>query len=82
MTSKFDARITVDAGDCTGAIFDSINTDNKYYPENPTKTKMSLDNKIVILSTSDHLSHFRANLNSILRLIQVSYDSLESARVR
>ena len=46
MTSNFNAKILVDAKDKSEAIFDSINTDNKFYPENPTKTKMSFDKHI------------------------------------
>ena len=81
MTSNFDARIIVDAQEKTRAIFNSVNTDNKYYPENPTKTKMSLKEKIEIYIESDHIPHLRANLNSTLRLIQASYDSIESVKI-
>jgi KEOPS complex subunit Pcc1 len=42
MTLNFSAKITVDAKEKTKSIFDSINTDNKFYPENPTSTKMKL----------------------------------------
>lgn len=80
MTSSFKAKIIVDAKEKTSAIFDSVNTDNQYYPENPTKTKMSLNKKIEISISSEHISHLRANLNSTLRLIQTSYDSIESAK--
>jgi KEOPS complex subunit Pcc1 len=78
MTSNFSAKITVDAKKKTKAIFDSINTDNKFYPENPTKTNMKLKDKIVISIESEHIPHLRANLNSSLRLIQASYDTIES----
>ncbi len=78
MTSNFSSKITVDAKEKTRAIFDSINTDNEFYPENPTKTSMKLQEKIVISIESDHISHLRANLNSTLRLIQASYDAIES----
>ena len=81
MTSSFNAKIIVDAQDKTKAVFDSVNTDNEFYPENPTKTKISLNEKIVISVDSNHLPHLRANLNSILRLIQASYDSIESVHV-
>ena len=81
MTSSFSAKIIVDAKEKTKAVFDSVNTDNEFYPENPTKTKMSLTEKIEISIESDHLPHFRANLNSTLRLIQASYDSIESVNV-
>lgn len=78
MTSNFSSKITVDAKEKTRAIFDSINTDNEFYPENPTKTSMKLQDKIVISIESNHISHLRANLNSTLRLIQASYDAIES----
>ncbi len=78
MTLNFNAKITVDAKEKTKSIFESINTDNKFYPENPTKTKISLQDFILISIESKQLSHLRANLNSTLRLIQASYDSIES----
>jgi len=78
MTSNFSAKIIVDAKEKTKAIFDSINTDNKFYPENPTHTEMKFTNKIEISIESDHISHLRANLNSSLRLIQASYDAINS----
>ena len=78
MTSNFSSKITVDAKEKTRAIFDSISPDNEFYPENPTKTNMKLQEKIVISIESDHISHLRANLNSTLRLIQASYDAIES----
>jgi KEOPS complex subunit Pcc1 len=78
MTSTFSAKITIDAKEKTRAIFDSINTDNKFYPENPTNTEMNFTDKIVISIESDHIPHLRANLNSSLRLIQASYDTIES----
>jgi KEOPS complex subunit Pcc1 len=39
---------------------------------------MKLQEKIVISIESEHISHLRANLNSTLRLIQASYDAIES----
>lgn len=79
MTSNFNAKITVDAKEKTKAIFDSINTDNEFYPENPTNTNMKFKDKIEISIESEHIPHLRANLNSSLRLIQASYDIIESA---
>ena len=81
MTLNFSAIITVDAKDKTKAIYDSVNTDNEFYPENPVKTEIKLNEKISISVESDHLPHLRANLNSTLRLIQVSYDSIESVKI-
>ena len=81
MTSKFNAKIIVESGQNTESIFDSINTDNEFYPENPTKTTMRfLDGKITIDITSDHLPHLRANLNSTLRLVQACDDTIESVK--
>ncbi len=81
MTSNYSAKITVDAKDKTTAIYDSVNTDNEFYPENPVKTKIKLDKKLVISAETDQITHLRANLNSTLRLIQASYDSIESVKI-
>ena len=82
MTLKFSAKISLDAKDNTKAIFDSINTDNEFYPENPTKTKMGLQKKTIeIEMESEHLPHLRANLNSTLRLIQACNDTIESVKI-
>ena len=81
MTLNYSAKITVDAKDKTNAIYDSVNTDNEFYPENPVKTKIKLDKKLVISVETDQITHLRANLNSTLRLIQASYDSIESVKI-
>jgi len=81
MTLNYSAKITIDAKDKTKAIYDSVNTDNEFYPENPVKTEIKLNEKMSILVESDHLPHLRANLNSTLRLIQASYDSIESVKI-
>ena len=81
MTSKFNAKIEVDAEDKTNSVFDSINIDNKFYPENPTKTEMFCDDKITILIEANQLAQMRANLNSSIRLIQTSYDSIKSVGI-
>ena len=81
MTLTFNARIEIDAKEKTKAIFDSINTDNKFYPENPTETKISFDKKLIIKIKSNQIPQLRANLNSTLRLIQASFDSIESVRL-
>lgn len=82
MTSNFSAKIIIDAKDKTKAIYDSVNTDNEFYPENPVTTQIKLDKKITINVESEHLAHLRANLNSTLRLVQISYDSIESVKVQ
>jgi KEOPS complex subunit Pcc1 len=81
MTLNFSAKITIDAKDKSKAIFDSVNTDNEFYPENPVKTKITFNDKIEISAESQQLTHLRANLNSTLRLIQASYDSIESVKI-
>ena len=81
MTSRFNSKIEVDAENKTNAVFDSINIDNKFYPENPTKTEMFCDDKITILIEANQLAQMRANLNSSIRLIQTSYDSIKSVDI-
>jgi KEOPS complex subunit Pcc1 len=76
MTLSFSAKITVSAKDKSKSIYDSINVDNEFYPENPVKTLIEFDGNVVISVESGHLAHLRANLNSTLRLIQASYDSI------
>lgn len=80
MTLNFSAKVIVDGKEKTQAIFTSVKTDNNYYPENPTKTQIILKDKIEISINSTQLSHLRANLNSTLRLIQASHDSIESMK--
>ena len=81
MTSSFNAKIEIDAEEKTSAVFDSVNIDNKFYPENPTKTEMFCSDKITILIESNQLSQMRANLNSSIRLIQIGYDSIKSVDI-
>ncbi len=81
MTLSFDAKIEFDAKEKTKAIFDSVNTDNKFYPDNPTETKISLNEKLIITIKSNQIPQLRANLNSTLRLLQASFDSIESVRL-
>ena len=81
MTLNFSAKITVDAKNKSKAIYDSVNIDNEFYPENPVKTLIKFNRKIIVSVESDHLTHLRANLNSTLRLIQASYDSIESVKI-
>ena len=81
MTLNFSAKIIIDAKDKTDAIHDSVSIDNAFYPENPVKTEIKLDNNLTILVTSENLAHLRANLNSTLRLVKASYDSIESVKI-
>ena len=48
MTLNFNSKIEFSAGQETRAIFDSVSTDNKFYPENPTKTKITFNKKILV----------------------------------
>ena len=79
MTLNFSSKIELTAEEKTRAIFDSITIDNKFYPENPTKTKISFNKKILIEIEAKQIPQLRANLNSTLRLIQASSDSINSA---
>ena len=81
MTLSCDVTITVDAKDNTRAIFDSVSTDDEFYPDNPVKTSIKFDGRLVVLAESSHLPHLRATLNSTLRLIWASYDSIESVKI-
>ena len=81
MISNFSVKIEIDAEEKTNAIFDSVNVDNKFYPENPTKTEMFCSDKITILIESNQLAQIRANLNSCIRLIQTSYNSIKSVDI-
>src|SRR5574338_704103 len=47
--SAVDAVVTVSDKDKTKAIFDSISTDNRFYPENPTKTKISMKKNTIYI---------------------------------
>ena len=78
MTLNFNAKIELNANEKTKAIFDSIDIDNKFYPQNPTNTEISFDKKIFIEINSSQIPQLRANLNSTLRLIQASFDSITS----
>ena len=81
MTLNFSAKIQFSSDKETSSIYDSINTDNEFYPENPTKTTISLGKEILIELESTHLPHLRANLNSTLRLLQASYDTINSVKI-
>jgi KEOPS complex subunit Pcc1 len=81
MTSNFSAKIQIFAGKKNKAIFKSLETDNKFYDENPTQTKMLLDKEITIIIDTQELAHLRANLNSTLRLIQTSNGAIESVKI-
>jgi KEOPS complex subunit Pcc1 len=79
--SNYNVKVEVSAGNKTEAIFRSIEIDDRFYEENPMKTNFSLGEKITIMIEADEISHLRANLNSILRLVQTSNDSIESVKI-
>jgi KEOPS complex subunit Pcc1 len=81
MMSNFKVIIEITAGNRAEAIFHSIETDNQFYDENPTKTNFSLDKQITIMIEAQEISHMRANLNSTLRLVQTSNDTIESVKI-
>ena len=81
MTLKFNAKIQFSSDNENSSIYNSINTDNEFYPENPIKTKITLNKEIIIDLESDHLPPLRANLNSTLRLLQTSYDTINSVKI-
>ena len=43
--------------------------------------EIKLNQKLVISVETDQITHLRANLNSTLRLIQASYDSIQSVKI-
>ena len=81
MTLPFSVIIEYEAGDKTESIFDSLSIDEKYYPENPVKTRISFKEKIKVEIESKQISHIRANLNGTLRLIQASHDTINSVKI-
>ena len=77
--STFSADILIDVNDKPKAIFDALRVDNKFYPESQTFTKIALKkNQLHITIDASELSQMRANINSILRLVQASYASIKS----
>jgi len=79
--SNYNAKVEISADKRTEAIFRAIEIDDRFYEENPTKINFSFDEKITIMIEGEEISHLRANLNSILRLVQVSNDSIESVKI-
>ena len=80
--SQFSAIISIQERGKVKAVFDSISADNMFYPENPTKTKISLKKDTMKIEiSSDEITHLRANINSTLRLVQASSDSIETLKI-
>jgi len=68
MTLNYSAKIKVDAKEKTKAIFDSLSIDNKFYPENPTKTQISYDGKI----TGDYQQLSKQDMSSVALCLQLN----------
>ena len=82
MMSQFNAIVSIQDKGKVHAVFDSISADNMFYPENPTKTKISLKkDTLQIEISSNEIAHLRANINSTLRLVQASSDSIETLKI-
>ena len=81
MTLKFSATIIVAAEEKTPAILDAVNTDSKFYPESIIKAKLDDKGQMNIHVEYESIAPLRANLNSLLRLIQASYESIESVKI-
>ena len=86
MTSKYKTDIVIRAGSYTESIYKSILVDNQYYT-GPDSINIAYDNgvdsgygSITITVTAGRVAHMRAGINSILRLAQVSHDTLKTLR--
>ena len=77
MTSRFRARITVQADTRNDAIYGAVSADGLYY-EGPDRVRVSLEDGVRIDITADRISHLRAGVNSVLRLAQAADDSIRS----
>jgi KEOPS complex subunit Pcc1 len=77
MTSRFSARITIQAGPRNDAIYSAVSADGLYY-EGPDHVRISLEDGVRIDISADRISHLRAGVNSALRLAQAADDSIQS----
>ena len=77
MTSRFSARITIDAGPRNDAIYESVLADGRYY-DGPDHTTVLLNRHVRIDVSADRISHLRAGINSVLRLAQAADEAIES----
>ena len=86
MTSNYKTDIVIRAGSYTESIYKSILVDNQYYTGPPDSINITYDNNdddsgngsITITVTAGRVAHMRAGINSILRLAQVSHDTLKT----
>ncbi len=81
MTLRFSATVIVSAKEKTAAIFDAVSTDSKFYPESITDAKLVDKEQMSIHVEYENIAPLRASLNSLLRLIQTSYESIESVKI-
>ena len=77
MTSRFSARIAIDAGPRNGAIYGAVSADGRYY-DGPDRIRVSLNECVDIEVSADRVSHLRAGVNSVLRLAQAADGAIES----
>ena len=89
MTSRYSASIGVAAGDRAGAVLAAVGADARFYPDGggDTSTRVSAVAKaggarpgvVRIDIDAGQLPHLRAGINSALRLVQASYESIGAA---
>lgn len=77
MTSRFSARISIDAGSRNGAIYGAVSADGRYY-DGPDHIRVSLNDRVDIEVSADRISHLRAGVNSVLRLAHAADCAIES----
>lgn len=88
MTSSYSASIGIAAGDRAGAVLAAVGADARFYPDGggalmrvsagagaggarPGAMRIDID--------AGQLPHLRAGINSALRLVQASYESIGAA---
>lgn len=91
MTSRYSARIRVDAGDRAPAILAAVGADARFHPESgqeavrvsagaaPGGAPSGAAQSVGIDIGADQLPHLRAGVNSTLRLVQAAYESIGAA---
>lgn len=91
MTSRYSARIRVDAGDRAPAVLAAVGADAKFHPESGQEAvRVSAGAgggegpggaraAVAVDIGADQLPHLRAGVNSTLRLVQAAYESIGAA---
>ena len=93
MTSSYSASIGVAAGDRAGAVLAAVGADARFYPDGggSASTRVSAGAEgedggggarpgvVRIDIDAGQLPHLRAGINSALRLVQASYESIGAA---